>query len=270
MSTFKSKDKFNLYYKDWGQGEDPIIFSHGWPLNADMWDYQMYFLANSGYRSIAFDRRGFGRSEQPWISYDYDTFSDDIHCLIEYLGLSKVTLVGFSMGCGDVSRYISRFGTTKVKKIILLGTITPMVSKNKDNPDGIDKSIFDTIKLELLKDRPQFIKQFIKTFYGNMFVSDGIKFQTLNISLLASLKATIDCVTSFSETNFYNDLSKINIPTLIIHGSNDQILPYQLTSEQTHKLIPNSKLKLYKNGPHGFVLTHQDHLKQDIISFLQE
>ncbi|MXP51309.1 alpha/beta fold hydrolase [Pantoea sp. SoEX] len=268
MSIFTSNDKCNLYYKDWGQGI-PIIFSHGWPLNSDMWDYQMYFFANQGYRSIAFDRRGFGRSEQPWFGYDYNTFSDDIYCLIEHLKLSKVMLVGFSMGTGDVLRYISRYGTNKVEKLVLLGTITPMVIKNKNNPNGIDKSVFDIIKLELLKDRPQFIKEFAKNFYGNI-VSDGIIIQTLNIALLASLKATIDCVTSFSETNFYYDLSTINIPTLIIHGSNDKILPYEFTSKLTHKLIYNSKLKLYEHGPHGFVFTHQDQLKEDIISFLRE
>ncbi|PPI87832.1 alpha/beta hydrolase [Candidatus Pantoea edessiphila] len=268
MSIFKSKDNLNLYYKDWGNGE-PIIFSHGWPLNADMWDIQMYFLANNGYRVIAFDRRGFGRSEQPWVSYNYDNFSDDIHCLIQYLKLQNVTLVGFSMGGGDVSRYISKYGTDKIKKLVLLSSVTPMVSKTKNNPNGVEKSVFDSIKLELLKDRPQFLKEFIKTFYGHM-VSDEIINQTLNIALLASIKATIDCVTSFSETNFYDDLTKINIPTLIIHGINDQILPYQFTSELTHKLISNSKLKLYKNGPHGFIFTHQDQLKKDLIAFLKE
>ncbi|PPI86461.1 alpha/beta fold hydrolase [Candidatus Pantoea edessiphila] len=267
MSVFKSRDDFDLYYKDWGKGK-PIIFSHGWPLNADMWDNQMYFLAENGYRVISFDRRGFGRSAQPWKNYNFDVFSDDIYCLIEHLQLQDATLVGFSMGGGDVTRYISKYGTDKVKKLVLLGSITPVVCKTHNNPNGIEKAIFDSIKLELLKDRPQFLKEFIKTFYGNM-VSDGIMIQTLNIALSASLKATIDCMIAFSETNFFNDLNKINIPTLIIHGFNDQILPYQFTAEITHKLICNSTLKLYENGPHGFVVTHQDKLRQDLILFLK-
>ncbi|PPI88518.1 alpha/beta hydrolase [Candidatus Pantoea edessiphila] len=268
MSIFKSKDKCNLYYKDWGQGQ-PVLFSHGWPLSSDMWDCQMYYLANFGYRAIAFDRRGFGRSEKPWTTYNYDTFSDDIHYLIEHLNLNNVTLVGFSMGAGDVTRYISKYGTDKVKKIVLLGTITPMVIKSKENPNGIEKSMFDTIKEEILKDRAQFFKEFMKMFFSNM-VSEGIMIYALNIALSASLKATIDCVTSFSETNFYSDLTKINIPILIIHGSNDQILPFQFTSGLTHNLVYSSKLKLYENGPHGFIFTHQNQLQKDLISFLNE
>jgi non-heme chloroperoxidase len=272
MSTFKSKDGFNLYYKDWGKGQ-PVLFSHGWPLDADMWDSQMNFLAERGYRAIAFDRRGFGRSDQPWEGYDYDTFADDIQSLIEHLNLSEVTLVGFSMGGGDVSRYIGRYGTEKVKSLVLLGAVTPVFGKTDDHPEGVEKSVFEGIKQGLLKDRAQFIKEFAAPFYGTnagQTVSDGVLTQTLNIALLASLKGTLDCVTAFSETDFRGDLAKVDVPVLVIHGSNDQIVPFEATGKLAHQQIAGSELKVYENGPHGFAVTHQDQLNHDLLAFLQK
>ncbi|MCA1178276.1 MULTISPECIES: alpha/beta fold hydrolase [unclassified Pantoea] len=271
MSTFKAKDGVNLYYKDWGKGQ-PVLFSHGWPLDADMWDSQLNFLAERGYRAIAFDRRGFGRSEQPWEGYDYDTFADDIHALIEHLQLDDITLVGFSMGGGDVSRYIGRYGTAKVKGLVLLGAVTPIFGKTDDHPEGVEAAVFDGIKAGLLKDRAQFIKDFATPFYGanaGQTISDGVMTQTLNIALLASLKGTIDCVTAFAETDFRADIAKVDVPTLVIHGSNDQIVPFEATGKLVHEMIEGSELKVYENGPHGFAVTHQDQLNDDLLAFLQ-
>lgn len=272
MSLFKSKDGFNLYYKDWGKGQ-PVLFSHGWPLDADMWDSQLNFLAERGYRAIAFDRRGFGRSDQPWEGYDYDTFAEDIHSLIEHLQLSDVTLVGFSMGGGDVSRYIGKYGTAKVKSLVLLGAVTPIFGKTDDHPEGVEKAVFDGIKQGLLKDRAQFINEFAAPLYGTnagQQVSDGVLTQTLTIALMASLKGTLDCVTAFAETDFRSDLAKVDVPTLIIHGSHDQIVPFEATGKLAHALITGSELKIYDQGPHGFAVTHQDQLNQDLLTFLQK
>lgn len=271
MSLFKSKDGFNLYYKDWGKGQ-PVLFSHGWPLDADMWDSQLNFLAERGYRVIAFDRRGFGRSDQPWEGYDYDTFADDIHSLIAHLQLKDVTLVGFSMGGGDVSRYIGKYGTGNVKGLVLLGAVTPVFGKKDDHPEGVEKSVFDDIKQGLLDDRAQFIKDFAAPFYGTnagQSVSEGVLTQTLNMALLASLKGTLDCVTAFSETDFRADLARVDVPTLIIHGSHDQIVPFEATGKLAHELITGSELKIYDQGPHGFAVTHQAQLNNDLLAFLQ-
>ncbi|RPD99292.1 alpha/beta hydrolase [Candidatus Pantoea deserta] len=272
MSTFTTKDGVRLYFKDYGKGQ-PVLFSHGWPLDADMWESQLVHLAENGYRAIAFDRRGFGRSDQPWEGYDYDTFADDIHGLIEHLGISDITLVGFSMGGGDVSRYIGRYGTAKVKSLVLLGAVTPIFGQTADHPEGPEKAVFDGIKAGLRKDRAQFIKEFAAPFYGTnagQSVSEGVLTQTLNIALLASLKGTLDCVTAFSETDFRADLAKVDVPTLIIHGSNDQIVPFEATGKLAHELIAGSELKVYENGPHGFAVTHQDRLNQDLLTFLQQ
>ncbi|WP_017348161.1 alpha/beta fold hydrolase [Pantoea sp. A4] len=272
MSTIKTQDGTQIYYKDWGKGQ-PVLFSHGWPLDADMWDSQLNFLAENGYRVIAFDRRGFGRSEQPWEGYNYDTFASDINDLITALDLNDVTLVGFSMGGGDVSRYIGTYGTARVKALALLGAVTPIFGKTADHPEGVDMSVFDGIKAGLRKDRAQFIKDFATPFYGTnagQTVSEGALTQTLNIALLASLKGTLDCVTAFAETDFRPDLAKVDVPTLIIHGSNDQIVPFEATGKLAHALIKGSELKIYENGPHGFALTHADALNADLLAFLNK
>ncbi|ERK17584.1 Non-heme chloroperoxidase [Pantoea sp. AS-PWVM4] len=271
MSTFKTTDGTQIYFKDWGKGK-PVLFSHGWPLDADMWDSQMNFLAERGYRVIAFDRRGFGRSDQPWQGYDYDTFASDINDLINHLGLDKVTLVGFSMGGGDVTRYIGNYGSARVTSLVLLGAVTPIFGKAADYQEGVDLSVFAGIRDGLRKDRAQFIKDFAAPFYGTnagQTVSEGVLTQTLNIALLASLKGTLDCVTAFSETDFRADIAKVDVPTLVIHGSNDQIVPFATTGKVAAEMIPGAELKVYDNGPHGFAVTHQDQLNEDLLAFLQ-
>jgi non-heme chloroperoxidase len=271
MSTITTQDGTQIYYKDWGSGK-PVLFSHGWPLDADMWDSQANFLAERGYRAIAFDRRGFGRSDQPWTGYNYDTFASDINDLITQLDLTDITLVGFSMGGGDVARYIGRYGTSRVAALVLLGAVTPIFGKSATNPDGVDLSVFAGIREGLLKDRAQFISDFATPFYGTnagQTVSDGVLTQTLNIALLASLKGTLDCVTAFSETDFREDLAKVDVPTLVIHGSHDQIVPFETTGKAAAELIRGAKLKVYDNAPHGFAATHQSQLNDDLLAFLQ-
>jgi non-heme chloroperoxidase len=271
MSSFKAQDGTNIYYKDWGAGK-PILFSHGWPLDADMWDSQLNFLAEHGYRTIAFDRRGFGRSDQPWNGNDYDTFASDIRGLIEHLDLEDVTLVGFSMGGGDVSRYIGNYGTDRISALVLLGAVTPIFGKTDDYPGGVEKSVFEGIRDGVRKDRAQFISDFSTPFYGineGMSVSEGALTQTLNIALLASLKSTIDCVTAFQVTDFRGDLAKVDVPTLIIHGTKDQIVPFELTGKLSAEIISHSQLKNYEGAPHGFALTHQDKLNEDLLAFLK-
>ncbi|QRK82323.1 alpha/beta hydrolase [Pseudomonas granadensis] len=271
MSTFKTQDGTEIYYKDWGSGK-PLLFSHGWPLDADMWEYQMEYLSSRGYRTIAFDRRGFGRSDQPWTGYDYDTFADDIAGLINHLDLRDVTLVGFSMGGGDVSRYIARHGGERVAGLVLLGAVTPLFGKKPDFAQGVDKSVFDGIKAGLLKDRAQFIADFAAPFYGTnqgQTVSDGVLTQTLNIALMASLKGTVDCVTAFSETDFRPDMAKVDVPTLVIHGDGDQIVPFETTGKQAAAQIKGAELKVYAGAPHGFAVTHAQALNEDLLAFLQ-
>jgi len=270
MSTFDTRDGTSIYFKDWGSGK-PVLFSHGWPLDADMWDTQMEYLASRGYRTIAFDRRGFGRSDQPWTGYDYDTFADDIAQLIEHLDLRDVTLVGFSMGGGDVSRYIGKHGTERVAKLVLLGAVTPVFGKRADNPEGVDTAVFDGIKAGLRADRAQFIADFATPFYGlnqGQTVSQGTQTQTLNIALLASIKATLDCVSAFSETDFRPDMAKIDVATLVIHGDADQIVPFETTGKVAAQMISGAELKVYKGAPHGFAVTHAQQLNEDLLAFV--
>ncbi|HHH3584306.1 TPA: alpha/beta fold hydrolase, partial [Enterobacter hormaechei subsp. xiangfangensis] len=224
------------------------------------------------FRAIAFDRRGFGRSDQPWNGYDYDTFASDINDLITTLDLQEVTLVGFSMGGGDVTRYINNYGSARVAGLALLGAVTPIFGKSDTFPQGVDQSVFDGIRDGLRKDRAQFISDFATPFYGinaGQTVSAGALTQTLNIALLASLKGTIDCVTAFAETDFRPDMAKIDVPTLVIHGSNDQIVPFETTGKLAAEMIKNATLKVYDNAPHGFALTHQDQLNEDLLAFVK-
>ncbi|MGG5287995.1 alpha/beta fold hydrolase [Pseudomonas shirazensis] len=270
MSTFVTRDGTSIYFKDWGSGK-PVLFSHGWPLDADMWDTQMEFLASRGYRAIAFDRRGFGRSDQPWTGYDYDTFADDIAQLIEHLDLRDVSLVGFSMGGGDVSRYIGRHGSERVAKLVLLGAVTPVFGKSESNPDGVDASVFEGIQAGLRADRAQFLADFATPFYGinkGQAVSAGVQAQTLNIALLASLKATLDCVSAFSATDFRPDMAKIDVPTLVIHGDADQIVPMETTGKRAAEMIKGAEFKVYSGAPHGFAVTHAQQLNEDLLAFL--
>lgn len=272
MTTLTLRDGTELYYKDWGTGQ-PILLSHGWPLSADMWEYQMLFLAQRGYRVIAFDRRGFGRSSQPWEGYDYDTFADDIAELVEKLDLKNVVLAGFSMGGGDVVRYIARKGTARVAKLALISAVTPLFMKTADHPEGTDKAVFEGIRAGLAADRPQFLDDFSTLFYGTnrqgAKVSQGILKQTLAIALQASIKGTIDCVTAFSETDFRPDMKKIDVPTLVIHGDDDQVVPMAATGKLAAELIAGSRLKVYAGAPHATCFTHKDQVNADLLAFIQ-
>jgi len=267
----KTGDGTQLYFKDWGKGK-PVLFSHGWPLDADMWDNQLNFLAENGYRVIAFDRRGFGRSDQPWTGYDYDTFASDINDLVNSLDLQNVTLVGFSMGGGDVTRYINNYGSARVDGLVLLGAVTPAFGQFDDFPQGVEASVFDGILAGLRQDRAQFISDFAVPFYGTnagQAVSAGVLTQTLNVALLASLKGTLDCVKAFSTTDFRPDMAKIDVPSLIIHGSNDQVVPFESTGKLAAEMIEGAQLKVYDNAPHGFAVTHSDQLNSDLLAFLK-
>jgi non-heme chloroperoxidase len=272
MPKMVMRDGVEIYYKDWGKGQ-PILFSHGWPLDADMWDYQMLHLASHGFRCIAFDRRGFGRSEQPWEGYDYDVFADDISELMERLDLHQTVLVGFSMGGGDVARTIARSGSARVSKLVLISAVTPLFIKTPDHPLGTDAAVFDGIRAGLAGDRPQFLDDFSTLFYGtnrpDAKVSQGVFKQTLQIGLLASIKATIDCVTAFSQTDFRPDMSKIDVPTLIIHGDDDQVVPIAATAELAAKMIRGATLKVYPGAPHATCATHVDQVNADLLAFIR-
>ncbi|WDZ95881.1 alpha/beta hydrolase [Herbaspirillum sp. WKF16] len=272
MSTITTRDGTEIYYKDWGSGQ-PVVFSHGWPLDGDMWEYQMNFLAERGYRVIAYDRRGFGRSGQPWSGYDYDTFADDLHQLIETLDLREAVLVGFSMGGGDVARYIGRHGTGRVAKAALLGAVTPIFGKAEGHEQGVPKDVFDGIKAGLRADRAQFLSDFSTVFFGTNRpghkVSPGVLAQTFNIAMLASLKGTLDCVTAFSETDFRADMKKFDIPTLVIHGDDDQVVPAEVTGKLAAAMVPGAQFKLYGGAPHALCFTHKDQLNEDLLAFLK-
>lgn len=272
MSYVTAKDGTEIYYKDWGTG--PVIFfSHGWPLSADMWEQQMMYFASNGYRVIAHDRRGFGRSSQPWTGYDYDTFADDIALILDTLDVTDVTMVGFSMGGGDVARYISRYKGARVAKACLTSAVTPYFIKADDNPAGTDKGVFDWIRDGLIADRPEFLGKFDVLFYGADknpgVVSAGILTQTLQIALAGSIKATYDCVAAFSETDFRPDMAAFTMPTLIIHGDGDEIVGIEATGKAAHALIPGSELKIYEGAPHALVTTHRDRYNADLLAFLR-
>ncbi|SIR08580.1 alpha/beta fold hydrolase [Pseudacidovorax sp. RU35E] len=274
MSFLTLRDGTDLYYKDWGSGQ-PILFSHGWPLSADMWDAQMMFFAERGYRTVAFDRRGFGRSGQPWTGYDYDTFADDISELIEALDLKDVVLVGFSMGGGDVTRYIARHGSGRVARLALVSAVTPLFVKTADHPDGPEPAMFEGLRAGLMADRPQFLDDFSAIFYGTNRpgatpVSQGIFKQTLQIALQASIKGTLDCVTAFSGTDFRADMAKIDVPTLVIHGDDDQVVPIEGTGKLAAQMIKGATLKVYPGAPHATCTTHKDQVNADLLALIED
>jgi len=270
MPYVETRDGTQLYYKDWGAGR-PVVFIHGWPLNADMWEYQMPVLGAQGLRCVAYDRRGFGRSDQPWGGYDYDTFADDLAALLDKLDLRDVVLVGFSMGGGEVARYLSRHGTARVAKVALVAAVTPFLLKTADNPDGADKGLFDDMVEGLNKDRPNFLADFGKTFFGagllNFSVSAEILQWALTLALQASPKATIDCVRAFSDTDFRADMGAFTVPTLIIHGDADKIVPIEISGRAAAKMIPGARLKEYAGAPHALFFTEKDRFNQDILEF---
>jgi non-heme chloroperoxidase len=261
-----------LNYYDYGQG-DPIVLIHGWPLAGASWEYQLAELPLHGKRVIAYDRRGFGHSSQPWDGYDYDTLAADLKAILDELDLQNVTLVGFSMGGGEVARYMSRYQGARVKNVIFVSAVTPYLLKTDDNPNGVDKSTFDDMIENLGKDRPDFLNSFGKKFYGEGLISRPVSQSTLewsqSLALMASPRATTACVKSWSETDFRGDLATIQVPALFIHGSADKTVPLANSAEQAVKLVPNAKLVVYDGEPHGLNVTAKDRLNRDMLTFAE-
>jgi non-heme chloroperoxidase len=271
MNTLAMKDGASIYYKDWGIGQ-PVVFSHGWPLSADAWDSQMMFLASHGYRVIAHDRRGHGRSSQPWSGNDMDTYADDLATLVAALDLKDVIHIGHSTGGGEVVRYIGRHSSKRVAKAVLIGAVPPLMLKTEANPEGTPTQAFDDIRAAVLADRSQFFKDLTMPFYGanrdGSSVSQGIKDGFWLQGMQAGYKNVLDCIKAFSETDFTEDLKKIDVPTLIIHGDDDQIVPIGASALKSEKLITGSKLTIYQGAPHGIPETHRNQLNTDLLSFL--
>jgi non-heme chloroperoxidase len=267
-----TKDGTSIFYKDWGKGQ-PVHFSHGWPLNADDWDDQLVFAAANGYRAIAHDRRGHGRSSQTWDGNDMDTYAADLHALIEKLDLKDVILVGHSTGGGEVARYIGRYGTSRVAKAVLVGAVPPLMLKTAGNPGGTPIKAFDDIRAGLLADRSQFYKDLSAPFFGanrpGSKVSRGVRDMFWLWSMTVGLKAAYDCVKAFSETDQTEDLKKFDIPTLIIQGDDDQIVPIADAGLLQAKLVKGAELKVYKGAPHGLTTTHKEQFNADLLAFLK-
>lgn len=273
MSIFTTKDGTKIYYKDLSSGR-PVVFCHGWPLNADAWESQMIFLAQNGYRCIAHDRRGHGRSSQPWNGNDMDTYADDLAELMNHLELNDAILVGHSTGGGEVARYIGRHGTSRVGKAVLMGSVTPLMLKTKSNPDGVPMEMFDEIRAGVTADRSQFYKDLSTSFYGtnrhDHQITQGTRDAFWMQGMEGGLWNQLECIKAFSETDFNEDLKKIDVPTLIIHGDDDQIVPIATTSMFAVKLIKNATLKVYPGGPHGLAVTHKDQLNDDLLAFIKQ
>jgi non-heme chloroperoxidase len=267
-----TKDGTQIYYKDWGSGQ-PVVFSHGWPLSADAWEDQMVSLGAHGYRCIAHDRRGHGRSSQPWNGNDMDTYADDLATLVETLDLKNAIHVGHSTGGGEVARYIGRHGTKRVAKAVLIGAVTPLMLKTAANPGGLPMEKFDQIRAGVLADRSQFFKDLTTPFYGanrpSAKVSQGLRDSFWLQGMQAGFKGVIDCIKAFSETDFTEDLKKFDVPILILHGDDDQIVPIGASAMLSSKLIKNAHLKVYKGGAHGMCSTQKDEVNADLLAFLK-
>jgi non-heme chloroperoxidase len=260
-----------LYYEDHGSGS-PVVLIHGWPLSGASWEKQTAALLDAGYRVITYDRRGFGRSSKPAIGYDYDTFASDLDKLLKKLNLKKAALVGFSMGSGEVTRYIGKYGTSRVRKAVLIGTLGPYLVKTADNPEGVDPKVFADIKAAIRKDRPAFLMEFLKNFYnydvtGGKLVSERVLEDNWNVAAGASAIATVACVDCWIE-DFRKNLGKNTVPTLILHGDADRILPPDATSRRQAKLIKNVKLVELPGGPHGVLWTHAEQINSELLKFL--
>lgn len=271
MTCIVTKDKTQLYIKDWGEGQ-PVILLHGWPLSADSWEDQAMAIAEAGYRAIACDRRGFGRSSQPWSGYDYDTLSDDLAAVIKHTGEHNVVLVGFSMGGGEVARYMSRHGGKSVAKAALISSVVPFRLKTPDNPLGTEQDAFDKTARALHEDRAGFLSEFFTKFFGvgtkGNAVSDALLQHMHNIAMQGSLRATLECLKAFSSTDFRGDLAHFTMPTLIIHGTEDKTVPIEASSRLAAKGIRQATLIEYEGAPHGLFATHKQRLTRDLLAFL--
>lgn len=276
MEYIKTSSKENskgisLYYEDHGKGQ-PIVLMHGWPLSHRMWDLQTETLVNAGFRVIVYDRRGFGQSSKPFTGYNYNNLAYDLRDLIQQLKLKNVILVGFSMGGGEVARYMGRYGTDDIDKAILISSVTPFLKETKDNKNAVDVSVFEGMKDGIKKDRAAFFEDFGKNFVNYEKLKDKVSLAQIHlnwsIAMQASRKATLDCVDAFGFTDFREDLKAIDVPTLIIHGDDDKVVPFEVSGKKAHKMIRNSKLNLIKKGPHGLSFTHPEELNQAIIDFI--
>jgi non-heme chloroperoxidase len=272
MSTITVKDGTTIYYKDWGKGQ-PITFSHGWPLTADAWDAQMLFLGQQGYRVIAHDRRGNGRSSQPWDGNEMDTYADDLAELMNALDLKDTVMVGHSTGGGEVARYIGRHGTKRVAKAVLIGAVAPLMLKTEKNPAGLPLSVFDGLRASLVADRPQFYWDLTLPFYGynrpGAKISQGVQDSFWLQGMLGSHKSQYDTIKAFSETDFTEDLKKFDVPTLILHGDDDQIVPIVASGLLSAKIVKGATLKVYPGAPHGMCTTLADKVNADLLAFIK-
>lgn len=271
MNTIATKDGTQIYFKDWGQGR-PVVLSHGWPVDADAWDAQMMFLAENGFRVIAHDRRGHGRSSQPWEGNDMDTYADDLATLIETLDLQHATLIGHSTGGGEVVRYIGRHGSARVAQMVLIGATPPIMLKTDANPGGLPITVFDDMRTGIRADRAQFYKDLAITFYNfdrpGATPSQGVIDTFWLQGMLGSFKGQLDCIKQFSETDFSADLQKIDVPTLILHGDDDQIVPIAASALLSAKLVKNATLKVYPGSAHGMCVIEADKVNADLLAFL--
>jgi non-heme chloroperoxidase len=272
MSMITTKDGTMLYYNDWGSGQ-PVVFSHGWPLSADAFEDQMFYLAQHGYRCIAHDRRGHGRSSQPWQGNDMDTYADDLAALVEALDLKDAVHVGHSTGGGEVARYVGRYGTKRVAKAVLISAVPPVMLKSDKNPGGTPLEVFNQIRANVLADRSQFWKDLSMPFYGynrpGAKVSEGVRESFWLQGMMAGLPASYFCVKAFSETDMTEDLKKFDVPTLIMHGDDDQIVPFPDAGALSAKIVKGAELKVYKGAPHGMCTTLKNEISEDLLAFIR-
>jgi non-heme chloroperoxidase len=272
MPKIETRDGTRIYYKDWGTGQ-PVVFSHGWPLNSDAFEDQMFYLSFRGYRCIAHDRRGHGRSSQPWNGNDMDTYADDLSDLIETLNLKNAILVGHSTGGGEVARYIGRHGNKRLAKAVLIGAVPPLMLKTSANPGGLPIEAFNQIRENVANDRSQFFKDLSMPFYGynrlGAKISEGVREAFWHQGMMAGFPAAYFCIKAFSETDFTDDLRKIDVPTLILHGDDDQIVPIAASALMSAKIVKNATLKVYQGAPHGMCTTHKQKINEDLLAFFK-